>query len=409
MLSLFLSKRLRESKNHSGLFGFLSKASTIGVFLGVTVLIVALSVINGFEHQLKERLLSVVPHVSYQAPYDPIHNWPEKVNLLASQPGVKAAVPEINLTGMVQYKGQLKAAQLKAIKPELHDRVSSIGLYTAPFKLGDLSNDDILIGRGIATQLNVQEGDKVTVLIANQHAKNALAAPKRVSFTVAGFITMGGEVDRNLVIVNLEKVQSALSLSEDTVTGLRLAVNDVFNAHQIAMSAGRALPDLVYVQSWFRTQGSLYQDIQMVRTIVYLVVFLIIAVASFNIISSMVMEVKEKQADIAILKTMGTQDKTIFMTFAVQGLSYALVGAFFGMLLGTAIALSITELFSVWVSMDGANPLQGVYFIEFLPSKLVISDIVVVLLATLLISILSSVYPAWQATKVEPARVLGGG
>ncbi|KZN30256.1 hypothetical protein N480_04740 [Pseudoalteromonas luteoviolacea S2607] len=409
MLSLFLSKRLRESKNHSGLFGFLSKASTIGVFLGVTVLIVALSVINGFEHQLKERLLSVVPHVSYQAPYDPIEDWPKKVQLLEAQPGVKSAVPEINLTTMVQFKGQLKAAQLKAIDPTRHQGVSSIGLYIKSFQLSQLSSDEILLGREIAKQLQVQVGDKVTILIANQHAKNALAAPKRVSFSVAGLIAMGGEVDRNLVVVSLPKIQKALSLPEKTVTGLRLSVDDVFNAHQIAMSAGRALPDLVYVESWFRTQGSLYQDIQMVRTIVYLVVFLIIAVASFNIISSMVMEVKEKQADIAILKTMGMQDKTIFMTFAVQGLSYAMVGAFFGLALGTLIALSITDLFSLWISLDGANPLQGVYFIEFLPSKLVFADIIIVLAATLIISVLSSVYPAWQATKIEPARVLGGG
>ncbi|MCG7547662.1 lipoprotein-releasing ABC transporter permease subunit [Pseudoalteromonas sp. Of7M-16] len=409
MLSLFLSKRLRESKHQSGFIGFLSKASTIGVFLGVTVLIVALSVINGFEQQLKERLLSVVPHVSYQAPYDPITDWPSKVELLEAQPGVVAATAEINLTGMVQFKGQLKAAQLKGIDPSRHVKVSSIHEYIQPLNLKDLAADEIVLGQGIAAHLDVNLGDKVTVLIANQHAKNALAAPKRVSFNVAGLIAMGGEVDKNLALVNIAKIQQALSLEPMVVTGLRLTVDDVFNAHQIAIDAGRILPDLVYVQSWFRTQGSLYQDIQMVRTIVYLVVFLIIAVASFNIISSMVMEVKEKQADIAILKTMGTRDKTIFMTFAVQGLSYALVGAFFGLIVGTVIALNVSDLFALWTSIDGSNPLQGVYFIEFLPSKLEFADIIIVLLATVVISVISSVYPAWQATKVQPARVLGGG
>ncbi|MCF6439400.1 lipoprotein-releasing ABC transporter permease subunit [Pseudoalteromonas luteoviolacea] len=409
MLSLFLSKRLRETKYHSGFIGFLSKASTIGVFLGVTVLIVALSVINGFEQQLKERLLSVVPHVSYQAPYDPISDWPKKVELLESQQGVVAAAPEINLTGMVQYKGKLKATQLKAIEPSKHTQVSSIHRFIQPIDLENLGENDIILGKGIASQLGVDLGDKVTVLIANQHAKNALAAPKRVSFNVAGLISMGGEVDKSLALVSLSRIQQALMLESQTVTGLRLAVDDVFNAHQIAMSAGRALPDLVYVQSWFRTQGSLYQDIQMVRTIVYLVVFLIIAVASFNIISSMVMEVKEKQADIAILKTMGTRDRTIFMTFAIQGLSYALVGAFCGLMVGTLLAINISDLFMLWTSIDGSNPLQGVYFIEFLPSKLDWVDIAIVLVATALISVLSSIYPAWQATKIEPARVLGGG
>lgn len=408
MLSVFISNRLRASKHQAGMIGFLSKSSTLGVMLGVAVLIVALSVINGFEQQLKTRLLSVVPHVAYQAPYDPISNWPDKVRLLEAQQGIVAAAPEISLTAMVQFRGELKAAQVKGVDFLSHHKVSDVSQFITDTSLSEMTDNDIILGRHIATELGLKRGDKVTLLVANSQAASPLAAPKRLNFVLADVINMGGPIDRSLALVSVKRLQQAMGLSDDEVTGLRAKVEDVFSAHQVAMVAGRALPDLVYVNSWFRTQGSLYQDIQMVRTIVYLVVFLIIAVASFNIVSSMVMEVKEKQSDIAILKTMGTRDSTIFATFAIQGVSYALIGALVGLFVGILLALNISDLFRAWIELDGDNPLQGVYFIEFLPSQLDWLDVVSVLSITLVISVLSCLYPAWQAVKVDPARVLGG-
>ena len=198
-----------------------------------------------------------------------------------------------------------------------------------------------------------------------------------------------------------------LSFEQNQVTGLRLQVADVFAAHQTAMRVGQVIPDYVYVSSWFRTQGSLYQDIQMVRTIVYIVVFLIIAVASFNIVSSLVMEVREKQANIAILKTMGAQDSTILATFVMQGFTQALIGVILGTIIGVMLALNISELFTWASNLFGDNPLQGVYFIEFLPSKLVWQDIVITVIVTFILAILATLYPAWQATRVDPAKVLG--
>ncbi|MGO2012679.1 FtsX-like permease family protein, partial [Pseudoalteromonas sp.] len=220
-------------------------------------------------------------------------------------------------------------------------------------------------------------------------------------------INMGGPIDNSAAFIHLNKAQSVLGYSDEQVTGLRLAVDDIFQAHNIALKVGQTIDDYVYISSWFRTQGSLYQDIQMVRTIVYIVVFLIIAVASFNIVSSLVMEVREKQSNIAILKTMGAQDSTIVATFVMQGLTQAFIGVVLGTFIGVVLALNISELF-IWISqLMSKNPLEGVYFIEFLPSRLVWKDIVITVIVTFILAVLATIYPAWQATRVDPAKVLG--
>jgi lipoprotein-releasing system permease protein len=379
------------------------------VLLGVSVLIVALSVINGFEEQLENRLLSVVSHVTYDAPYEPINDWQSKVTILEQQKGVVAAAPEINLTGMVQFKGKLKAAQIKGIDVKAHQFVSSVGEFVEEFDFSNLQQNQVVLGSQIANSLNLNLGDTFTLLIANKNSKSPLAAPKRLKVTLVGLIKMGGPIDQSMALISLGSLQSVLEFKSDQVTSLRVKVADVFEAHNIAMSAGRSLPDLVYVNSWFRTQGSLYQDIQMVRTIVFLVVILIIAVASFNIVSSMVMEVKDKQSNIAILKTMGAKDRTIFATFAFKGVGNALIGSLIGSTLGVILSLYLPDIF-VWFYDEGTtNPLSGVYFVEFLPSKLLWSDIAITLSVTVVLALLASIYPAWQATKTDPAKVLGNG
>lgn len=412
LLSAFLSKRFRAYSGHkdekNGFVSFIAKASTIGILLGVAVLIVALSVINGFEQQLVHRLLSVVPQVEYVAPGRPIANWSQKVEGLKTQPHVTGAAPFIAVNGMAQYKSQLKAVEIRGVEPSLESNVSAVNQFTSGKLVSQLGLDDVILGKQIVKQLDAKVGDKITLLIPQISQKGqSLLAPKRVTLNLAGVIEMSGPIDSTAAFIHLNKAQQALGYDETQVTGLRLSVDDVFSAHQIALKVGQTIDDYVYVSSWFRTQGSLYQDIQMVRTIVYIVVFLIIAVASFNIVSSLVMEVREKQGNIAILKTMGAKDSTILATFAMQGLMQAFVGVALGTLIGVVLALNISELFT-WISQSfGANPLEGVYFIEFLPSKLVLEDIGITVIVTFVLAILATIYPAWQATRVDPAKVLG--
>ena len=412
LLSAYLSKRFRASSGSSdeknGFVSFIAKASTIGILLGVAVLIVALSVINGFEQQLVHRLLSVVPQVEYVAPNRAIDNWPDKVAKLKQQTGVTGAAPFISVNGMAQYKSELKAVEVRGVDPDFESEVSAVNQFTHGKLVSQINEDEIILGQQIVKQLGVKQGELVTLLIpqVNSHS-NDIQAPKRVTLTLAGIIEMGGPIDSSAAFIHLSKAQSVLGYEKLQVTGLRLSVDDVFQAQQIALRVGQTIDDYVYISSWFRTQGSLYQDIQMVRTIVYIVVFLIIAVASFNIVSSLVMEVREKQANIAILKTMGAKDSTILATFILQGLSQAFVGVLLGSFIGVIIALNISELFTLLSQLLGNNPLEGVYFIEFLPSKLVWHDIVITVIVTFILAVLATIYPAWQATRVDPAKVLG--
>jgi lipoprotein-releasing system permease protein len=412
LLSAFISKRFRAYSGHhqetNGFVSFIAKASTIGILLGVAVLIVALSVINGFEQQLVHRLLSVVPQVEYVAPSRPIANWSAKVERLQQQPNVMGAAPFIAVNGMAQFKDQLKAVEVRGVEPSLEGNVSAINQFTSAKLVSQLGIDEVVLGKQIVTQLDAALGDTITLLIPKISEKgHSLLAPQRISLTLAGIIEMGGPLDSSAAFIHLNKAQQALGYDDTQVTGLRLRVDDVFSAHNIALRVGQSIEDYVYISSWFRTQGSLYQDIQMVRTIVYIVVFLIIAVASFNIVSSLVMEVREKQGNIAILKTMGAQDSTILATFVMQGLMQAFVGVLLGSIIGVVLAINISELFNWLSQLFGENPLAGVYFIEFLPSKLVWQDIVITVIVTFVLAVLATIYPAWQATRVDPAKVLG--
>lgn len=412
LLSAFLSKRFRahtgEQDGQNGFVSFIAKASTIGILLGVAVLIVALSVINGFEQQLVHRLLSVVPQVEYVAPSRPINNWPNKIEQLSKQANVTGAAPFIAVNGMAQFKTELKAVEVRGVSPSLEGDVSAVNQFTEGKLVSQLGQDEVILGQQVVKKLGLTQGDIVTLLIPQTNqAGSDILAPKRVTLTLAGVIKMGGPIDSNAAFIHLQKAQTILGYQAEQVTGLRLAVDDVFQAHQIALKVGQTISDYVYISSWFRTQGSLYQDIQMVRMIVYIVVFLIIAVASFNIVSSLVMEVREKQTNIAILKTMGAKDSTILATFVMQGLTQAFIGVVLGTLIGVVLALNISELFT-WIShLVATNPLENVYFIEFLPSKLVYQDIILTVIVTFILTILATIYPAWQATQVDPAKVLG--
>ncbi len=407
-LSYLLSQRFRKSQRNSGLMGFMAKSSSLGILLGVAVLIVALSVVNGFQQQLVERLLALVPHVEYVSADGYIDDWQVKQQRLQQQTNVAAAAPFIGVNAMAQSKGQLEAAQLRGIEPNLENKVSIVNQFIADFDLTSLKSGEVIVGAELANKLNIEVGDTISLLMTDLHnIDKGLSAPVRYSGKLAGLITSHGPLDKQQVFMRLDDMQSLFELREDQVTGLRITLDDVYSANTEAMRIGRTLDDYVYVNSWVRTQGSLYQDIQMVRTIVYLSVFLIISVASFNIISSLFMEVKEKQSAIAILRTMGAGDFIIMQTFLLQGVVSALIAIILGSAFGLLLAMNITHIFDWWSALIGQNKLAGVYFIDFLPSKIQWHDVIWVSSITLAITVVASIYPAWQAAKVDPAKVLG--
>ncbi|PAJ72809.1 lipoprotein-releasing system transmembrane subunit LolC [Pseudoalteromonas sp. NBT06-2] len=406
--SLFLSRRFRHAKHENGFIGFIGKASSMGIGLGISVLIIALSVINGFEYQMVNRLLNVVPHIEYEAPNTPINNWKSKVKRFESHNSVVAAAPFIALNGMAQYKGKLKAVEVRGIDPKLEVRVSGVQEYIKNFDLTSLNKNQVVLGNQIAQEIGAKRGDIITLLIPQINSgSSSLKAAKKVKLKLMGIIKMGGPVDRITALVNLAKTQDILGFDTNETKGLRLKVDDVFAAKSLAMTLGEQLDDYVYVSSWFRKHSNLYQDIQMVRTIVYLVVLLIIAVASFNIVSTLVMEVKEKESDIAILKTMGAKDSTIISTFMLQGLGQSLIGIIFGSIAGVLLALNIPDIFNWYSEFSGKNVLTGIYFVEFLPSRLDYRDVLITVCITLVMTVLATAYPAWQASRIDPAKILG--
>lgn len=409
-LALHISGRYRKAKLKNRFISFIALSSTLGITLGVATLIIALSVMNGFERELVNRLLSIVPHIEYVAVDRPIYNWENKLATIESHPRVKATAPFIPLKGMVQMGETLHGIEVRGVDVEAEKRVSSIDKYMTSGQWSSIatSENSIILGAGIANKLKVDLGDTITVMLPQVDRSFKLKPPKYANLEVAGIFKMGGQLDFSLGYIGLANARELIGLEENAIQGYRLSIENVFEAQSLAHEIGMKLTDTVYMISWFRSQGHLYQDIQLVRFIMYLVLFIVIAVASFNIVSTLVMAVKEKQSDIAILKTMGTDDRTIIMTFMFQGLGNGLKGITFGVIAGVLVATYLPEMF-VWLETAlGKRFLEDdVYFINFIPSELMWQDVVAAVVIALVTSTIATLYPSKKATQIDPAVILG--
>jgi lipoprotein-releasing system permease protein len=411
-LSFYISQRYRHAKHKNRFISFIALSSTLGITLGVAALIIALSVMNGFQRELVNRLLSIVPHIEYIAVEQPIVDWQQKLSDIEQHPSVNAAAPFIPLKGMVQKGESLHGIEIRGVDPMAEKKVSDIDQFivSGKWETLDVHKNSIILGAGIADKLSVEVGDHIQVMLPQIDPQFKLKPPKYANLQVSGIFKMGGQLDFSLGYISLSDARELIGLAPEAVMGYRLNINDVFNAQSIARQIGMTLTDTVYMISWFRSQGHLYQDIQLVRFIMYLVLFIVIAVASFNIVSTLVMAVKEKQGDIAILKTMGATDNTIIMTFVFQGLGNGLKGISFGALIGVLGALYIPNIF-VWAEqMFNTRFLEdNVYFINFIPSQLMWQDVVMAVSIALVASLIATLYPSRQATKIQPAVILGQG
>ena len=417
-LSLFLGLRYIRSRQGQGFSKFISASSTIGIALGVMVLIIVLSAMNGFERVLAEKLLSIVPHSELISVNEPISDWPDKAKKIQDNLDVVAVAPIINMTGMAQYKTELKAVEVRGVSPKAELLVSDINSFIVQGQwLSDDTNENqlpqVVIGQGIAHKLSVKLGDKIQLLLpksvsANNNLSRKFSAPKRVNVQVSGIFRFGGVIDDTLAYINLSQASKIQQYDEGEVQGLRLKVTDVFSAPQIAKQAAYEFNHYVYIFDWTRTQGHLFNDIQLVRTVMFIVMILVIAVASFNIVSTLIMVVNDKKGDIAILKTMGASSASILVTFILQGMSNGILGSLFGALLGVYIAENLTLITTFVEQLLGTKFLSGdVYFIDYLPSVLNMADVYATVVVAFVMSICATIYPAWQATKVDPAQVLG--
>lgn len=409
-LSLLIGLRFSRGRRRSGMVSLISIISTVGIALGVAVLIIGLSAMNGFERELNNRILAVVPHGQIEPVNQPWNGWNAKLSKIEKVPGIVAAAPYVDFTGLVESGANIRAIQVKGVDPQQESRLSALPQYVqgnawANFKAGE---QQIIIGKGVADALHVKQGDSVSIMIPNASADHKLLQPKRIRLHVTGILQLSGQLDHSFAMIPMQDAQQYLEMGS-SVTGIALKVNDVFNAPTLVRSAGEVTNDYVYIKSWVGTYGYMYRDIQMIRAIMYLAMILVIGVACFNVVSTLVMAVKDKSSDIAVLRTLGAKDGLIRAIFVWYGLLAGLFGSLIGVVIGVIGALQLTAIIELIEKKIGHQFLSGdIYFIDFLPSELHWLDVLYVLVTALLLSLLASWYPARRASNIDPARVLSG-
>ncbi|WP_110875608.1 lipoprotein-releasing ABC transporter permease subunit LolE [Franconibacter helveticus] len=409
-LSLLIGLRFSRGRRRSGMVSLISIISTIGIALGVAVLIVGLSAMNGFERELNNRILAVVPHGEIEPVNQPWNGWGDVLQRVEKVNGVAAAAPYVNFTGLVESGVNLRAIQVKGVDPQQETRLSALPNFVQnnawrSFKAGE---QQIILGKGVADALKVKQGDWISIMIPNADAAHKLLQPKRVRLHVTGILQLSGQLDHSFAMIPMQEAQQYLEMG-DSVTGIAIKVNDVFNANKLVRDAGEVTNAYVYIKSWIGTYGYMYRDIQMIRAIMYLAMVLVIGVACFNIVSTLVMAVKDKSSDIAVLRTLGAKDGLIRAIFVWYGLLAGLLGSVSGVVVGVLASWQLTPLIRFLETLLGHHFLSGdIYFIDFLPSELHWLDVVYVLITALLLSLLASWYPARRASRIDPARVLSG-
>ncbi len=418
-LAWTLALRFRKNKQDQRFVSFISAASIAGISLGCAVLILLLSVMNGFERELQQRILSAIPHGElFAVDTQGLKTTQDGLAVIAQQPQVKAVFAYTNQTALLQINTALHGVSLTGL--DLTQTEHPLWQYVTPFtsfntNLNQFDSDNavpIYLGKGIIEEYALTPGQTIQLLLpANTVGSssinvNQFAAPTVFTAYIAGAINVGGEADKLLALTSLAALNNAAGITQ-YAQGIQLYYHDVFAAAQLTYSIGYDYPEAVYISDWTRTHGHLYQDIQLVKIIVYIVLLLVIAVASFNILSSLTMSVKNKQSHIAILKTMGANADFVATVFVLQGLYNAFLGILSGTVIGMLLSLYLSDIIRLFETTVGTQVLSGdIYFIDFLPTQLHVFDVLVTVGIALLLSVLATVYPARKAAKVVAAEFL---
>lgn len=407
-LSVFIGMRYTRAKRRNHFISFISLTSMVGLALGVLVMILVLSVMNGFDRELRTRILGMVPHATISS-YQPIDDWRGLADRVQSHPEVEAVAPFTQLQGMLTHSGGVQPVLVNAVLPEAEKNVSIIEQHMVEGSLADLKDGEfgIVIGEISARRFRVAIGDKLTFILPEASVTPAGVFPRLKRFTVVGVFKVGAELDSSLALIHVGDAARLSRWQPNQVEGVRLKLKDLFQAPEVAWRIAGQLGDDYMARDWTRSHGSLFQAIQMEKTMIALLLLLIVAVAAFNIISTLVMVVTDKKADIAILRTLGMTPQQIMLVFMVQGSVIGVVGTLIGGVLGVVAALNVTEWVAGLESLLGRKFLSSdVYFINYLPSQLRVEDVVLICSAALSMSFLATLYPAWRAARTQPAEAL---
>ncbi len=407
-LACFIGLRYMRAKKNNRFVSFISLSSMLGIAMGVMVLVTVLSVMNGFHAQIYKNFFGMAPEITITASQGVMDDWVNVAQKIQQEPGIKAVAPFAGEQGLLTYEGQVSPIILNGIVPDKEEALNHLSKKLFLGSIGRLEHFGIILGRGVAEKLGVMLGDKVTVVIPKASMTATGMVPRFRRFTVVGMFSVGPGFgfDNNLAFVNLSDAQKLLDLGE-SVTGLKLKINEVHQAPQLAALLATQLGEHYQVGNWTEQYGAFFQAVRMEKTMMFFVLVLIIAVAAFNLVSSLVMVVHDKQAEIAILRTMGATPGMILSIFMVEGMMVGVMGTLMGLIGGLILATNaaaIVDVLQGW--LHTAMFSYSLYGAESLPSKILWQDLWRVSAMALLLSFLATIYPAWRASKTLIAEAL---
>jgi lipoprotein-releasing system permease protein len=407
-LSIFIGTRYTRAKRRNHFISFISMTSMIGLALGVLAMIVVLSVMNGFQKEMSSRILGMVPHAVISG-VRPLDDWHPAARASLKDPQVTAAVPFTEMDGMLSYKGSMQPIQINGIDPALESKVSIVTQHIVQGRLQDLKPGEfgVVIGEITARRFRLNVGDKLTLIVPEISSAPGGITPRLQRLTVVGVFKVGAELDGSMALVNVADAAVIQRWQPNQVQGVRLALTDLYAAPQVSSAIVAGLGADFKADDWTHTQGSLFSAMKMEKTMIGLLLLMIVAVAAFNIIATLIMVVNDKGADIAILRTIGATPRQIMTIFMVQGTVIGIVGTVIGGVLGVIAAINVSQIVG-WVERVTGQHIftSDVYFISNLPSQLEGSDVALICSAGFILSFLATIYPAYRAAQIQPAHAL---
>jgi len=405
----FLGLRYLRAAPRGGFVSLIAGIAMVGLALGVAVLIIVLSVMNGFEEELRTRILSLTAHASISGLEGRIGGWQPIAQKLRDFPGIRAVAPYIEEQGMMSHGDRAAGILLRGIVPDQERRVGDLSRHLVSGHLEELRGGQyrVILGKALADELQVTVGDKVVLMVALGDVTPVGVLPRMRSFQVGGILSVGMyEYDRRIALVNMQDAAKLLRMDND-ISGFHLNMIDMFAAPRVVRAAALALGGGYYVENWTNQHANFFRSIEIIKRILFVILSLVVAVAAFNIVSTMVMVVKGKRRDIAILRTFGASPRSILSIFMVQGSLIGLIGIALGVALGVLIATNLQALVGVLETIVGFKFLDArVYFMSDLPAHVRVSDVVKICVVAFALAGLSTLYPAWRAGRLLPAESL---
>jgi len=406
---LFVGLRYTRAKRRNHFISFISVTSMLGIALGVAALIVVLSVMNGFQKELRARILGVASHVQIAGMGASLPDWERVARQAGKNPEVVASAPYVMAQGLISHRQTVQGTIVRGILPEDEDKVADIGLHMKKGKLGALvpGRFGIVLGSELAMSIGARVGDKIVLIAPQGQVTPAGIMPRLKQFELVGIFEVGMfEYDSGLALIHLADAQKLYRM-DDKVSGIRLKLHDLFRAPAVARELTETLEPDVYVTDWTRSHANFFRAVQIEKRVMFIILLLIVAVAAFNIVSTLVMAVTDKRADIAILRTLGAAPVEIMKIFIIQGALIGVIGTLIGVGGGTLLALNIDVVVPAIEQTFGVQFLaKDVYYISDLPSDLHMSDVMVIAATSFVLSLLATLYPSFRASRINPAEAL---